>query len=154
MSTKSSGLRKIIIVSGHREKKPDDANKRGQRRTILIVRRKMAWWLERKWRKTITVARQERKMMKAVEKVTWFVWYPTISECGTRPFYGGAAHESRLIHGRCKNSWTRQHSPNGTPQASSNKLSPAEVSKVLGGWPLWGQGAVASTQPPGMNARW
>ena len=57
-----------------------------------------------------------------------FYWYlsdiPLRQNMVQGRFIMGAIHESRLMSGRCKNSWPR-HFPFGLPHAPSNKLSPS-----------------------------
>ena len=61
-----------------------------------------------------------------------FIWHLTMSEYGTRPFYGEAIHELRLICGRCRNSWPHWYSPFKAPQAPNNKLSPTSKQETWG----------------------
>ena len=53
-------------------------------------------------------------------------------------FMVGTTHESRLMRDKCKNTWSRRHSPNEAPQAPSNRLSPASRQKT------WGDGLIGS----------
>ena len=53
-------------------------------------------------------------------------------------FIVGAAHESKLVRCRCKNSWLRRHSPFGARQAPSDELSHARRQKP-GRTAPWGQ---------------
>ena len=47
----------------------------------------------------------------------------------------GAVYESRLMCGRCKNTWSCRHSSDGASLAPSNKFSHAKTSKDLRVWP-------------------
>ena len=58
----------------------------------------------------------------------------------------GTTYKSRLMHSRCKNTWPRQHSPNGLPQAPSNKFSLASRQRP------WCQSM--QRQLPSTNIRW
>ena len=48
-----------------------------------------------------------------------------------------------------QNTWPRRHSPNGAPQAPSNKLCPAETDKDMTETAPCGQVVIVSKQPPG-----
>ena len=61
---------------------------------------------------------------------------PTCQSVEQGRFMAEAAHESRLMHSRWKDSLPRRHSPDGTLQVPSNKLCPAEAGKDLGNGPL------------------
>ena len=75
---------------------------------------------------------------------TGFVRHLTVSEGGTGPFYGRGYTRIETRAHQVKKYWSRRYSPNGAPQAPSNKFSPAEV----------GQGIVLCSQLLSTNARW
>ena len=55
--------------------------------------------------------------------------FPLSQNMAQSRFMEWTAHESRLMCGRCKNTWPHCHSSNEVSQAPSNKLSSAEASK-------------------------
>ena len=82
-----------------------------------------------------------------------FIWHPTVSEYGTKPFYGGGRARIETHPWQMQKYLTPSHSSFGKPLAPSNKFSSASRQRPERTVP-WNQSLIVRKLPLGMNVRW